>query len=291
MILITGATGQFGNAAIQFLLEKGVKANQIKALVRTEEKKEKLRDLGIEIAIGDYDNLDSLANAFYGIEKLLFISGSDISKRISQHENVISAAKTAGIKHVVYTSFQRKNESESSPLWAVAQSHIHTENLLKSSGLKYSILKNNLYMDFLPGFIGEKVLEIGSIFVPAENGKIATVLRSEMAEAAAEILSNENHRESIYEFTNSEALSYQTIAEVISVNTGKKIHYVSPSVEDYKNTLSQFGLPDEAIGIFSSFATAQAAGELDTTSNDLEKILGRKPTSIREFLKNVYESQ
>jgi NAD(P)H dehydrogenase (quinone) len=288
MILITGATGHFGNAAINFLLEKGIKASQILAMVRNEQSATDFKKKGIGVVIGDYDNYASLVSDFNGVEKLLFVSGSDIMKRLSQHQNIINAAKDAGVKHLVYTSFQRRNETETSPLWMVAQSHIQTEKWLKESGLDYTILKNNLYMDFLPGFIGEKVLETGVIYVPAENGKVSAVLRSEMAEAAASILATSGHAGKEYDFTNTEAVTYQEIAQVIAGVSGKTVNYISPSVEEYGKTLSGYGVPAEVIGIFSSFAVAQAKGELDVVSTDLEKLLGRKPISVKNFLSNLY---
>ena len=288
MILVTGSTGHFGNATINFLLEKGVNANEILALVRNEQSGDDFKKRGIGVVVGDYDNYASLVNAFKGVEKLLFISGSDVAKRLSQHENVVNAAKEAGVKHIVYTSFQRKNETETSPIWMVAQSHIKTEKWLKESGISYTILKNNFYMDFLPGFIGEKVLESGVIYVPAENGKVGAVLRSEMAEGAASVLATTGHEGKEYDFTNAEAVTYQEIAETISKASGKTINYISPSAEDYGNTLAIYGVPAEVIGIFSSFAVAQAKGELDGESADLEKLLGRKPLSIKDFLTNLY---
>jgi NAD(P)H dehydrogenase (quinone) len=290
MILVTGATGHFGNATINFLLEKGLKASQILALVRDEQSADDLKKRGISIVIGNYDNYASLVSAFKGVEKLLFVSGSDIMKRLSQHENIINAAKEAGVKHIVYTSFQRKDETETSPLWIVAESHIQTEKWLKASAINYTILKNNLYMDFLPGFIGEKVLETGTIYVPAESGKVSAVLRSEMAEAAASILATPGHTGKEYDFTNTEAISYQEIAQVISDASGKMITYISPSIEDYGTTLTKHGVPAEVIGIFSSFATAQAKGELDIVSTDLEELLGRKPLSVKNFLTGLYSS-
>lgn len=288
MILVTGATGHFGNATLQALLAKGIPAQQLTALVRNETAATEYSNQGLNTGIADYDDYASLVSAFTGIEKLLFISGSDILKRLTQHENVINAAIDAGVKHVVYTSFQRKNETETSPLWVVAQSHIQTERWLEQSGMAYTILKNNLYMDFLPGFIGENVLESGVLYVPAGQGKVGAVLRSEMAEAAATILTTPNHEGKTYDFTNTQALSYEEIAITIAAVSGKKINYISPSEVDYKTVLSHHGLPEDVIGIFSSFAIAQAQGELDNESQDLVKLLGRPPLPITDFLKQVY---
>ena len=132
MILVTGATGHFGNAVIDFLLKKGTEANQISALVRNVQKAEDLKNKGIDLRTGSYDNYASLVSAFKGVDKLLFVSGSEVPNRLSQHENVVKAAKEAGVKHIVYTSFERKDETETSPLWGVAQSHLQTEKWLRT---------------------------------------------------------------------------------------------------------------------------------------------------------------
>jgi NAD(P)H dehydrogenase (quinone) len=288
MILVTGASGHFGKTTIQFLLQRGIPASEVVALVRNEGQTPAFTEEGIGVAIGDYDDYASLVKAFKGIDKLLFVSGNDIGKRLTQHEHVIKAATTAGVKHIVYTSFERKNDTPTSPLWVVAQSHIQTENWLKESGMNYSILKNNLYMDFLPGFIGEKVIETGTIYVPAGNGNISAVLRSEMAEAAAAVLANANYVNREYQFSNTEAADYPAIAAAITAVTGKKINYISPTADAYANTLQQYGLPAEVIGIFAGFAVAQAQGELDATSSDLTSLLGRKPVSVLDFIREYY---
>ncbi|MDP2238242.1 MAG: SDR family oxidoreductase [Bacteroidales bacterium] len=288
MILVTGATGHFGKSTIDFLLKKGISSTNIVALVRDEEKAAEIKSKGVALRIGDYDNYNSLIDAFIGVEKLLFVSGSDIFNRGAQHQNVVKAAKESGVKHVVYTSFQGKNETESSPLWLVAQSHLQTESWLKESGIDYTILKNTLYMDFVPAFLGEKVLETGLIYLPAGNGKVGAVLRSEMAEATATILSSQNHAGKTYRFTNQEAFSYQEVAQQLSEITGKTINYISPTADEYAQTLTEHGVPVDFIGLFSSFAVAQEKGELEMVGSDLEQFLGRKPTTIKTFLTQIY---
>ncbi len=288
MILVTGATGQFGKSAIDFLLKNGISSSNIVALVRDEEKATELKSQGVVLRTGDYDNYTSLVNAFTGVEKLLFVSGSDIMNRNAQHQNVVSAAKEAGVKHVVYTGFLGKDETETSPLWIVIESHLKTEAWLKESGLDYTILKNTLYMDFVPAFLGENVLESGIIYLPAGNGKVGAVLRSEMAEAAVNILTSSNHAGKTYCFTNHEAFSYQEVAQYLSEITGKTITYISPTADEYGQTLSGYGVPADFIGLFTGFAVAQASGELEIVGSDLEQLLGRKPTSVKTFLNQIY---
>lgn len=287
MILVTGATGHYGKAAIDFLLKKGISANNIAALVRDESKAEDLKSEGINLQVGDYDNYNSLVEAFENVDKLLLVSSTDISKREKQHQNAINAAKEAGVKHMVYTSFARKNETETSPLALLAKSHIETEKNIKAAGIPYTILDNNLYFDTIPMFAGEKVLETG-IFFPAGDGKAAFALRNDMAEAAANILTSEGHENRTYSFSNTENVSFQQIADILGELKGKDIQYISPDVKTYKDTLSKAGVPVEYAELFTGFGEAIQQGEFTSENTDLSKILGRKPLSLKEFLTQTY---
>ncbi len=115
-------------------------------------------------------------------------------------------------------------------------------------------------------------------------------MRAEFAEATANILASPGHENKVYDFTNVEAYTYDDVAKYISDIAGKAIKYVSPTAEEYTQTLTNAGVTPEFAGNVSSFSVAQAQGELDVVSNDLEKLLGRKPTSLNDFLKGVYKS-
>lgn len=287
MILVTGATGNFGKATIDFLLNKGIPANSISALVRDVAKAEDLKAKGINLKIGDYDNYGTLVKAFKAVDKLLLVSGSDVVNRGKQQYNAVKAAKEAGVKHIVYTSFERKNETETSPIAFLAKSHIDTENQIKASGMTYTILKNNLYLDTLPLFFGEQVLTTG-IFLPAGDTKSAFALRKDMAEAAANILASQGHENKEYALSNTENISLQEIARDLTDLAAKPINYVSPPQDVYVETLTQAGVPAEYIGMFAGFAAAIKQGEFSVEKTDLENLLGRKPTTAKAFLKEVY---
>lgn len=287
MILVTGATGHFGKAAIQFLLKKGVAPNDIAALVRDEDKAADLKMQGVVIRKGDYDNYDSLVAAFKGVNKLLFVSGSDIGKRGPQQLSVVTAAKEAGVKYVLYTSFERVNESGTSPIEFVAASHLATEKAIKASGIPYTIFRNNLYADLIPVFLGEKVLETGAYW-PSGETKTAFVLREDMAEAAANVLTSEGHEGKDYYISGNENISFAEIAAIISEASGKKVPFISPGQEEYKAALTGAGVPAEYVNLFAGFAEAIRQGEFINEKSDLEKLLGHKPASVVEFLKQTY---
>jgi NAD(P)H dehydrogenase (quinone) len=288
MILITGATGHFGKLTIDFLLKKGVKASEIAALVRDEAKAAGLKEKGIKITKGDYDHYDALVNAFKGVDKLLFVSGNDVAKRIPQHENVVNAAKEAGVQHIVYTSFSRKKEDGSSAISFVAASHIKTEQLIKASGIPYTIFRNGIYSDVLPMFLGEKVLETG-VYFPAGGGKASFTARQDMAEAAAVILTEKGHENKEYELVNEEVYSLQDVANELSKISGKAVSYTSPDVKTYTETLAQAGVPAEYTGFFAAFAQAIEQGEFETSETHLTGLLGRKPTTLAQFLSQTYQ--
>ncbi|MDR6844333.1 SDR family oxidoreductase [Flavobacterium granuli] len=286
-ILVTGATGNFGKTTIDFLLEKGIAASNISALVRDETKAEELKTKGITIKVGDYNNYDSLVTAFHGTDKLLLVSGTDLENRGKQQLDVVKAAKEAGVKHILYTSFERKNESETSPIAFLAKSHIDTDNAIKSSGMTYSIFKNNLYLEVLPMFFGEKILETG-IFFPAGDTGAAYVSRNDLAEAVANVLISENNESKEYAMNNIENYSMKESADLLSKITNTTVSYTSPTPETYSEVLSNAGVPGEYVGMFVGFAAAIQQGEFLTALTDLENLLGRKPISLEDFLKQVY---
>lgn len=288
MILITGATGHFGIATIDFLLKKGTPAKEIAALVRDEAKAGDLKAKGVTILVGDYENYDSLVEAFKGIDKLLFVSGNDVVNRGQQQDNVVKAAKEAGVGHVIYTSFVRKNETDTSPIYIVAKSHLSTEKAIKDSGLTYTILRNNIYADYIPMFVGHNVTETG-IFFPAGDSPVAFTLRNDMAEAAANILTSEGHENKDYTLSNTEAVTFHDIAQFIGEASGKEVGYVSPDSAAFVQVLTNAGLPAELIGVSAGFAEGFKQGEFSSTETDLDKLLGRKPSSVKDFLSGVYK--
>lgn len=287
MIFITGATGHFGKATIDFLLGKGIPANTIAALVRDPEKATDLIGKGINTRAGDYTDYSSLVAAFTGVDKLLLISGSDIVNRLQQHKNVVNAAKEAGVKHLIYTSFVRKNDTETSPIAVLAKSHIETERFIKASGIPFTILKNSLYADVLPMFLGDKVLETG-VYLPAGNGKAAFTTRLDMAEAAAAVLTGTGHENKEYIIAGNSNYSLNDVAVFLSELTGKDVAYTSPAADVYTHTLVNDGVPLEYAGMFAGFGAAIEQGEFETSASELEVLLKRKPTTLKEYLQSVY---
>ena len=143
-------------------------------------------------------------------------------------------------------------------------------------------------MDFVPVFIGEKVLETG-VYYPAGDGKTAAATRDDMAEAAANLLINaDKHEYKAYNISNNQSFTFAGVAETIATITGKPVNYYSPSPEEYKQTLANAGVPEGYIGMFAAFGEAVKRNEFDTPGTDLETLLGRKPVSLNTYFQKVY---
>ena len=288
-ILVTGATGQLGMGVITNLLTK-TSAKNVHALARSEEKAAPLKAKGVDVRLGDYDDYDSLLNAFKGIETLYMVSGTDVAKRISQHDNVVEAAVEAGVNHIVYTSYQRKTESPDSPIKHVAEAHLNTEAKLKRSGVAYTILKHGTYAEMIPFFVGNDILTKLLICVPAGDGKTSFVLRKDLAEAGAIVLLEESSKydKQSLELTGPKALSWGDISDIITSITKLQIKYVSPSEVEYRKVAAEAGVPAGYIDLFANFSKVIKAGECDTVTGTLESVLGHKATAVETFLKEFY---
>lgn len=292
MILVTGATGHYGAKAIDHLLAKGVAAPRLAALVREAAKGQPLQDQGIALRVGDYTDYAALVAAFAGVEKLLLVSSNDragVANRTAQHLNVIRAAQAAGVKHLVYTSFVTKPAGQDSAIADFLESHAQTEQALKASGIPYTILQNGIYLEMILPFVGEQVAETGVIRFPAQDGKASWVLREELAEAAAHVLTTAGHENQTYVLTNPEATSFDDIARDLSGPLGQAIRYQSPPAEDFQATLKQAGVPDRYVGMLSTWASAVAQGLLEAPDATLAAFLGRQPTTTAQFLTRIYK--
>lgn len=286
MILVTGATGQLGTIVVNELLKK-VPAAKLAVLVRDENKAAAFQEQGVQVRVATYQDTAALTNALQGIEKLLLISSSDLNNRFEQHKNVVDAAKTAGVKHILYTGITMQNAT-TSPLKDFVSDHYRTEDYIKENGFAYTFLQNSLYAEVIPMFAGPQAVGTG-IFFPAGDGKVSFASRQDLGEATANILATEGHENKTYQLTGAAAYSFADVATTLSSLANKPVNYTSPEPAAFEEALKGFGLPAEIIGMSLGFSAAIKHNDFEVVDTTLERLLGRKTTSLQAYLKTAYE--
>jgi len=279
MIAVTGATGQLGRLVID-ALRKRVSAEEIVAVVRSPEKAADLAALGVQVRQGDYNQPQTLAGAFRGVEKVLLISSSEIGQREAQHKAAIDAAKTAGVKLLAYTSLLH---ADSSPM-GLGDEHRATEQALIASGLSWLILRNGWYSENYAASIAP-ALAHGVFIGAAGEGKIASASRQDYAEAAAVVLTSETDANKVYELAGDTAYTLAQFTAEIAKASGKEVNYLNLPQADFAAALKSAGLPEALAEMLADSDAGAAKGALYDDSRTLSKLIGRATTPWQEVVK------
>lgn len=284
-ILVTGATGNIGRMTLEQLLNRRP-AGDLVGLARDPARASGLASKGIEIRRGDYFDHDGLLRAFDGIEKVMLVSATAFTDRTTQHDNVITAARHAGVKHLVYMPIIHKPGSVFI-LPQVTEEDRRVEEKLKASGLTYTLVRHPPFLENIELYAGGNLLNAG-VNAPAGAGKAAYACRDELAEAHAVVLSESGHEHKTYSLYGGPAVSFRDVAQILSDLSGRPVPFNAIPDQDYIARLMAAGLPEPAAGFVLTWVQGVNTGEWDGQSDDLEKLLGRKPTTPTEFLRASY---
>lgn len=275
-IAVTGVTGNLGGMVSRLCKKNGI---EVRNLARNVEKAEKLGFSNVFKS--SYDKSEDTVKSLEGIEVLFMVSGSENPNRVQQHKDFIDAAKVAGVSHIIYLSFY--NASKNS-IFTLGRDHYATEEYIKENGFKYTFLRDNFYVDF---FV-DLCREYGEIKGPAGNGKVSAVVRSDVSEVAAKILENLGKWENqTLNMTGPEELSMAEIVKAVSEYFGKEIKYIEETVEEAYESRKIWKAEQWEYDSWVSTYTAISENEQSGISNDIEKVLGRKATSLVEYLEKI----
>ena len=240
-LAVTGSTGTLGGLVARELAAAGVSQ---RLLARTPSRAPQLP--GATAVPFAYEDRASSIQALEGIETLLMISATENANRLDQHRTFIDAARDAGVEHLVYTSFLAAAPDS---VFTLGREHYVTEEYIKASGLSYTFLRDNFYIDFMPAIVGED----GVIRGPAGDGRASVVARADVARVAATVLQNPAaHRNASYGMTGPEALSLTDVAAIIAAHRGTPVTYHNetiPEAYESRRALRRARLAGRRLGI------------------------------------------
>ncbi len=272
-LAVTGSTGVLGGMVARQLATLGVAQ---RLLARTPSKAPQVPGASA-VAFSFADRSASIA-ALAGVKTLLMVSAAESADRLDQHRTFVDAAAEAGVQHVVYTSFCAAAPDS---IFTLGRDHYGTEQHIKSSGLEYTFLRDNFYLDFMPMLVGED----GVIRGPAGEGRVSVVARADVARAAVAVLQDPGaHRHASYDLTGPESLTLAEVAELLTAHRGTPVRYHEETVPEAYESRGSYGAPDWQLDAWVSTYTAIASGDVAAVSPHIEQLTGRRPLSLAGFL-------
>ena len=284
-IAVTGATGQLGRLVVAALLDRGVPAQSIVAAVRSPEKAADLAERGVQVRHADYAQPETLARALRGVDRLLLVSGTP-GDRVAEHANVIDAAKQAGVQLIAYTGILNAGTTT----MLLAADHKATEQLIEDSGLPYAFLRNGWYTE---NYLMELEATLEHGFAGASgDGRFTPAARADFAEAAAAVLTDHAHAANVaYELGGDEVVTMAGMASLLGEAAGRPVAYTDLPVEQYAGVLTEAGLPEPVAQVLVDASAAIGRGELLTDSGDLQRLIGRPSTPVKETFEEAFAAQ
>ena len=279
LIALTGATGAVGSRLAARLAGAGA---PLRLVVRDPARVPQLPGVEVRRASG-YAAGEEMRAALDGAGTLFLIPAGEAPDRVEQHKTAIDAAVAAGVRHLVYLSFVAASPDTT---FTLGRDHWHTEQHVRGTGVPWTFLRMNLYMDFIPSM----VLADGVIRGPAGDGRLAAVLRDDVAAAGAAVLTSGGHEGRAYDLTGPEAFSLAEAAELMSRATGKAIRFHDETDEEAFASRAGFGAPDFEVRGWVSSYWAIREGSLAAVSTDVRTLTGRDPVSLAEYLQEHPEA-
>ncbi|HEV2375195.1 MAG TPA: SDR family oxidoreductase [Streptosporangiaceae bacterium] len=278
MILVTGATGKIGGEVARLLAASGT---PVRAFVRSPRKAAGLAGLGVELAPGDLADTGSLAVAMDGIERLFLVCAQDL-RQAELQGNAVTAAAAAGVRHVVKVSGIGPSLSLGGPA-EVGRQHWQTEQQIERSGMAFTFLRPNFFMQNLLETAAPMVSKLSVLAAPMDNAPIAMVDARDVAAAGAAALTSDAHYDRVYDVTGPRAFTYRQLAGVLSNATHRTISYVNPPPALAARVLRRQGYEDWYVEHLAAMTALFRAGAGATVSTAVADVTGRQPRSIEDF--------
>ena len=272
-LAVTGSTGQLGGLVARQLADAG---SRQRLLVRDPGRAPELH--GAVPVIFTYADRILSESALKGVQTLFMVSAAEAEDRLQQHRTFVDAAAAAGVQHIVYTSFFG---AAPDCTFTLGRDHFATEEHIRASGMEFTFLRDNFYLDFLPLLAGDD----GVIRGPAGHGAMAAVARADIARSAVAVLRDPAlHVGRTYSLTGPADISLARAADLLTAKTGRTITFQNETLEEAYASRAPFGVPRWQVDAWVSTYTAIAAGELAGPTPAVQELTGREPLSLAQLL-------
>ena len=273
-ILVTGATGTIGSQVVKALAGRG---HTIRAAARGEDKAAKVRALGATPVDFEYTDASSIARAVEGVERLFLVTPFT-ADQVELAGRVVSAAKKAGVKHVVKLS---AIGADVEPGIQLGRWHRAVEKEIEASGLSYTLLRPNNFFENFVNFYGPDAQ--GNIYLPWGSAKCSFIAGSDIARVAVNALTEDGHAGRAYELSGPEAIGIADAAETLSKVTGRKITYVDVPESAAKSAMLGLGMPGWMVDAMMELHAIDKAGYAAGVTDTVEKLTGQKARTFTDF--------
>jgi uncharacterized protein YbjT (DUF2867 family) len=274
MITIAGATGTCGREIVRQLSFAGI---PVRALVRNLDRATAIALPNVELVQGDLNNPDAIDVALEGAEKALLLS-SVSPEQMKLQGNFIEAAKRSGTRHIV--KFSALGADCRTPT-AILNWHGQTQKQLEESNISFTHLQPNIFMQ--NAFRSVKTIVEEGIFYDRCEAKFSMVDVRDIAAVAVKVLTEQGHENKTYKLTGPEALSYQEVAEKLSVAIGKKVTYVRVLPEEFKRRLLEVGRPEWYADAVNELYHFLSAGQGAVVTKVVAEVAKKQPLSFDRF--------
>ncbi len=278
-ILVTGPTGNVGSLLIPNLTSLGA---DVRALVRDEAKAQGLKDLGVEIVVGDLDKPDTLDAAFRGVDKVFLITPPN-PNQVIQAENGIQAAKRAGNPFLVRLSSGATRDTLGA-LPLIAEQHAEIDESVKASGLPYNLIQPHFFMQNTM-MSAQSVASESAVYIPFNDGKIGMIDVRDIVDVAIKVLTEDGHQGKSYNLTGPVSISFHDVAAALSKALDKQVNYINVPLEAAREGMLGMGMSewfaDAMVGVFQ---TLRSSADFATT--DVEIVTGHPARSYETFARD-----
>jgi uncharacterized protein YbjT (DUF2867 family) len=279
MILVTGGTGTVGTLVLKRLSARGQK---VRAFVRTAQRK--LSFPGVEFVQGDFRDPSTFLTALDGVDRLFLLIPSSVEVE-TQQKAFVDAAKQCKVQHIVNLSQLGANEHSTGRFQSY---HGAVENYIRDSGMAFTFLRPNLFMQALLNF-RSTISAQGALYAPAGEGRVSLVDVRDVAAVAECILSEPGHQGKTYTVTGPQALTHAEIASQLSEALGKPVHYVDISPDRMREILLSFGMPPWQVdGIVEDYDQYRN-GEAAEVTSTVKELTGKEPHTLAEFARDYVQ--